>query len=163
MRKSPAHEALALDQQLCFQLYTASRLLTRAYRPLLDPLGLTYPQYLVMLVLWELAADEAAEPPSVAALGVRLRLDSGTLTPLLKRLEEIGYVTRTRDTRDERIVRITLTELGDALEDRALSVPFDLLCSTQADIPAVLALRDSLEAMVAAMEAAPETLAAFKP
>lgn len=150
MRKTPAHEALALEQQLCFQLYTASRLLTRVYKPLLDPLGLTYPQYLVMLVLWEAGSEGIA--PSVAEIGEKLRLDSGTLTPLLKRLEEGALITRTRDAKDERVVRIALTEAGDALEDRALSVPFDLLCRTQADIPAVMALRDSLASFVTEME-----------
>ena len=154
MRKTPAHEALALEQQLCFQLYTASRLLTRVYKPLLDPLGLTYPQYLVMLVLWE--SESNGVIPSVAEIGEKLRLDSGTLTPLLKRLEESELVTRTRDKKDERVVRIALTDAGRALEDRALSVPFDMLCRHQVDIPEVLALRESLAKFVTAMEAREE-------
>jgi len=115
-------DALRLDQQLCFALYSASRSLTRAYAPLLEPLGLTYPQYLVMLVLWE---DKSA---SVKALGERLALDSGTLTPLLKRLEKRGLVTRRRDPDDERVVRIDLTPDGQKLRARARRVPTELAC-----------------------------------
>lgn len=116
----PAH--LRLDQQLCFPLYAASNLMTRLYRPLLDELGLTYPQYLAMLALWE------ASPSTVSALGERLLLDSGTLTPLLKRLEGAGLVCRTRDTADERRVLVSLTAEGLALRNRAESVPQRLLC-----------------------------------
>ncbi|WP_434424504.1 MarR family winged helix-turn-helix transcriptional regulator [Nannocystis pusilla] len=112
-----AHDALRLDQQLCFALYRASRAVIRAYGPLLEPLGLTYPQYLVMLVLWE---ERSA---SVKALGERLALDSGTLTPLLKRLEQRGLVTRRRDADDERVVRIELTREGQQLRARAAAVP----------------------------------------
>ena len=115
-------DALRLDQQLCFALYSASRSLTRAYAPLLEPLGLTYPQYLVMLVLWE---DKSA---SVKALGERLALDSGTLTPLLKRLEKRGLITRRRDPDDERVVRIDLTPDGQKLRARARRVPTELAC-----------------------------------
>jgi DNA-binding MarR family transcriptional regulator len=115
-----AHDALRLDQQLCFALYRASRAVIRAYGPLLEPLGLTYPQYLVMLVLWE---DRSA---SVKALGERLALDSGTLTPLLKRLEQRGLVTRRRDADDERVVRIELTPEGQKLRARATAVPAGL-------------------------------------
>ena len=92
------YEHLALDQQLCFALHTASRAVTRAYAPLLERAGLTYPQYVTMLALWE----RAGEPLTVGALGSRLRLETGTLTPLLKRLEALGYVRRTRDRADER-------------------------------------------------------------
>lgn len=115
-------DALRLDQQLCFALYNASRSLTRAYAPLLEPLGLTYPQYLVMLVLWE---EKSA---SVKALGERLALDSGTLTPLLKRLEQRGLVTRRRDSDDERVVRIDLTPDGQRLRAKARRVPTELAC-----------------------------------
>ena len=110
-----------LDEQLCFALYSASRAFTRAYAPLLEPLGLTYPQYIVMLVLWE------KDDLSVSELGERLALDSGTLTPLLKRLEESGFIERRRDADDERVVRVRLTRAGQKLEERARSVPIDLM------------------------------------
>ncbi len=113
--------ASRLDAQLCFALYSASRAFTRAYGPLLAPLGLTYPQYIVMLVLWE------RDDLSVSELGERLALDSGTLTPLLKRLEEAGLVERRRDTDDERIVRVRLTRAGEKLEERARTVPTELM------------------------------------
>lgn len=113
---------LRLDQQLCFPLYAASNLMTRLYRPLLDELGLTYPQYLAMLVLWE------ASPCTVSALGDRLLLDSGTLTPLLKRMETAGLVRRTRDAADERRVLVSLTADGQALQNRAASVPHSMTC-----------------------------------
>lgn len=112
----------ALDEQLCFALYTATHRITRAYRPLLEPLGLTYVQYLVMLVLWESA------PCSVGELGHELYLDSGTLTPLLKRMEKAGLVTRQRDHNDERRVLIHLTEHGRQLKSRAQHIQADLLC-----------------------------------
>lgn len=110
-------EALKLEWQLCFPLYAASNLLTRLYRPALDEIGLTYPQYLVMLVLWE------TDRQSVGEIGRRLYLDSGTLTPLLKRMEANGLLARRRDVEDERRVLITLTEQGDALRTAALQVP----------------------------------------
>ena len=106
--------------------YTATRLMQRAYRPTLDALGLTYPQYLVMLVLWD-ARHGGAPSPSVSELGERLRLDSGTLTPLLKRLTERGFVQRRRSEEDERRVRVALTEAGEALEAQAVQVPMGML------------------------------------
>ncbi|MFN8169032.1 MAG: MarR family transcriptional regulator [Candidatus Nanopelagicales bacterium] len=109
---------LLLDNQLCFALYRASRAVQRSYQPYLAELGLTYPQYLTMLVLWE-----ADEPLTVGTLGERLRLDSGTLTPLLKRLEESGLVERRRDPDDERRVNVGLTRAGRALQRRAEDVP----------------------------------------
>lgn len=112
-----ADDALALDNQLCFAVYAASHAFARAYRPLLEALGLTYPQYLVMLVLWE------RDGLTVRAVGDRLGLDSGTLTPLLKRLAAAGLVTRTRDASDERQVLISLTPAGRALNARAAAVP----------------------------------------
>jgi DNA-binding MarR family transcriptional regulator len=114
---APGDDPLLLDRQVCFPLYAATNLLNRLYGPVLKPLGLTYPQYLVMLVLWE------EEPQTVGALGARLYLDSGTLTPLLKRMEQAGLVSRTRDTEDERRVLIGLTERGRALRADALHVP----------------------------------------
>ena len=122
---------LRLDRQLCFALYAASRAVTQAYIPLLAPLGLTYPQYLVMLVLWETDAQKVKE------LGEALRLDSGTLTPLLKRMEAAGFVTRKRDVADERVVRVHLTAKGRALATKAAAVPEALACklgSTRAEI-----------------------------
>src|SRR5690349_9051070 len=104
--RTPADDWLALDRQLCFALYSASLAMTRLYKPLLEPLGLTYPQYLVMLALWEDAGH------SVGSLGDRLALDSGTLTPLLKRLESMGLVDRVRDPADERRVLVHLTAAG---------------------------------------------------
>lgn len=111
------HPELSLDRQLCFPLYAASRAITRAYKPLLDRLGLTYTQYITMMALWE------SGTMSVNELGRRLYLDSGTLTPLLKKLEAKGLVTRRRSSEDERRVEVSLTERGRALEDEAASVP----------------------------------------
>ncbi len=126
LQTAPVAEAppdlLRLDLQLCFALYASSNLMTRLYRPLLDPLGLTYPQYLAMMALWENA------PQTVGALGRRLSLDSGTLTPLFKRLEKLGLVARRRDPQDERRVLIDLTAAGEGLRKRAASVPFQVLC-----------------------------------
>jgi len=130
---------LALDQQLCFALYDASRALIRAYGPLLEPLGLTYPQYVVMLALWE-----APEPVTVGSLGDRIGLDSGTLTPLLKRLEQSGLVERRRDPSDERRVVITLSSAGWALRDAAVSIPGRLHDRLQLDVPAARRLRRQL-------------------
>ena len=112
-----AADLLALDAQLCFALYATSLSLTKRYKPLLAPLGLTYPQYLVMLVLWE------GDAIAVSQLGERLELDSGTLTPLLKRLEAAGLVQRLRDTADERRVLLRLSAAGRALRKRAAGVP----------------------------------------
>ena len=100
-------QILALDNQICFALYAANRAVTARYRPLLEELGLTYPQYLVMLVMWE--ADREGIKPRVSDLGARLRLDSGTLTPLLKRLEQRDLLQRARLAEDERVVRLRLT------------------------------------------------------
>ena len=108
--------SVALDDQLCFALYAASRAVTARYRPMLDVLGLTYPQYLVMMLLWE------TDHQTVGQLGSRLALDSGTLSPLLKRLTTAGLVTRHRRVEDERSVSIALTEEGRALQEKALTV-----------------------------------------
>lgn len=111
---------LALDKQLCFALYSASHAMTRAYQPLLAPLGLTYPQYLVMMVLWE------QDGLAVGQVGERLKLDSATLTPLLKRLEAAGHLQRLRDTTDERRLRLQLTARGRALRAQAAHIPEQL-------------------------------------
>ena len=110
-------DPLALENQLCFPLYAASKELTRRYKPFLDPLGLTYTQYVTMMALWE------KDDIPVKALGERLYLDSATLTPLLKRLEAHGYVVRERSKEDERSVLITLTDEGRALREKALDIP----------------------------------------
>jgi len=120
-------DPLLLDRQVCFPLYAATNLLTRLYGPVLSRIGLTYPQYLVMLVLWE------GQPQSVGALGTRLYLDSGTLTPLLKRMEAAGLVNRARDATDERRVLVTLTDTGRALRDQAAHVPEVLAHGYQPD------------------------------
>ncbi len=111
---------LHLDEQLCFAVYSTAHAFNRLYKPRLDALGITYPQYLVMMVLWQ------NEPQTVGSLGERLLLDSSTLTPLLKRLEASGFVTRTRSTRDERVVDVALTEKGRALATTARSVPAEI-------------------------------------
>ena len=110
-------DPLALENQLCFPLYAASKELTRRYKPFLDPLGLTYTQYVTMMALWE------KDDIPVKAPGERLYLDSATLTPLLKRLEAHGYVVRERSKEDERSVLITLTDEGRALREKALDIP----------------------------------------
>ncbi|WP_374653908.1 MarR family winged helix-turn-helix transcriptional regulator [Dongia sp.] len=129
---------LGLAQQLCFALYSTSHAFTRAYKPLLAPLGLTYPQYLVMLVLWE------EEDVTVKEIGARLQLDSGTLTPLLKRLDAAGLVTRARDSGDERQVRVLLTEAGHALRARAEEIPKRLAEAIGEPLTAIVALRNQL-------------------
>jgi MarR family transcriptional regulator, organic hydroperoxide resistance regulator len=137
-RKQDGAGLLRLDLQLCFALYSASSLVTRLYRPLLAPLGLTYPQYLVMLVLWEKA------PRTVGELGEVLGLDSATLTPLLKRLEAGGLVSRKRDRADERRVLVEPTGEGEALRERASAVPRALLCQLPLSPPELLQLHGTL-------------------
>ena len=132
---------LALDEQFCFALYSASHAVTRTYKPMLDRLGLTYPQYLVMLVLWEHDAILVKE------IGARLFLDSGTLTPLLKRLESNGLVERKRDSHDERQVRISLSEAGRQLRSQAADVPQQMFCATGKDGPTLIALRQGLSSV----------------
>ncbi|MFG1890780.1 MarR family winged helix-turn-helix transcriptional regulator [Micromonospora sp. NPDC049051] len=130
---------LVLRRQVCFALYAASRALTDVYRPVLDEFGLTYPQYLVLLVLWE--RDDA---PTVSELGAALRLDSGTLSPLLKRLEGAGLVVRTRSARDERRVEVGLTDDGRALRHRMCEVPLRVASATGLTEAELVALRDTL-------------------
>lgn len=131
-------EALLLDNQLCFALYSASLAMTKLYKPLLEPLGLTYPQYLVMLVLWE------QDGLGVSELGERLFLDSGTVTPLLKRMEAAGLLRRVRATDDERKVRIELTPEGRKLRTRGLRVPACVAEATRCALPELLALNTQL-------------------
>ena len=134
-------DLLKLDQQLCFALYSSAHALNRAYKPALKPLGLTYPQYLVMLVLWE------SDGPTVSQLGQRLALDSGTLTPLLKRLEALGFVQRQRDAADERRVLVHLTPQGRTLRSRAAGVPPQLLQASRCSVDELAALTQRLHAL----------------
>ena len=145
MTESSLHmdQQLQLDNQLCFKLYAASRAVIRAYKPMLDQLGLTYPQYLVMLVLWEWQRQPPALP-TVKALGERLLLDSGTLTPLLKRLQQQGVLLRTRSLSDEREVHLTLTAAGTALRDQVLPLKSQLLCERGIDLDAAATLHTQL-------------------
>ena len=138
-------DPLDLDRQVCFPLYAASNLLNRLYRPILADLGLTYPQYLVMLVLWQ------QTPQTVGALGEMLYLDSGTLTPLLKRMETAGLVSRTRDAEDERRVLIGLTDKGRGLRSAAENVPAALAAGLNIDEGSVLKLRQQVRQLVAAL------------
>jgi MarR family transcriptional regulator, organic hydroperoxide resistance regulator len=139
--KKPDDDAMRLGNQLCFAVYSTAHALNRIYKPLLQPLGLTYPQYLVMLILWE------KDDVTVKEIGTQLYLDSGTLTPLLKRLEQSGLVTRRRGAADERQVLVTLTPQGRNLRAQARSVPSDLLCATGRSVEDVIALRDDLIAL----------------
>ncbi|ARF82427.1 MarR family winged helix-turn-helix transcriptional regulator [Kitasatospora aureofaciens] len=141
-------ELLRLDQQICFSLNAASRAFGGVYRVLLRDLGLTYPQYLVMLVLWE-----DGELP-VKRIGERLRLDSGTLSPLLKRLETAGLVRRERSQEDERSVTVTLTAEGSALRGRAGQVPRRLLAATGLPVEDLAALRELLDRVTVALDSA---------
>jgi DNA-binding MarR family transcriptional regulator len=131
--------SVVLDDQLCFALYAASRALTARYRPLLDAIGLTYPQYLVMMLLWE------TDHQTVGQLGTRLSLDSGTLSPLLKRLTAAGLVTRNRRAEDERSVAISLTDAGRALRERAESVSDAMICALDLDRDEFADLKAKLE------------------
>lgn len=148
----PTDSPLALDNQLCFALYAANRAVVARYRPLLAKLDLTYPQYLVMLVLWE--HWQQGRETRVTDLGQRLRLDSGTLTPLLKRLAERGLVTRTRHAQDERVVLVSLTAAGEALRQTAEAIPAKLLCGIDLAPERLLALREELRAVLQAIDQA---------
>lgn len=135
-------DPLRLDRQVCFPLYAASNLLTRLYRPVLAGIGLTYPQYLVMLVLWE------SELQSVGSLGEKLHLDSGTLTPLLKRMSDAGLITRRRDATDERRVLIELTPAGRALRAQASQVPATLATGLDLSPEALDTLRETVQTLL---------------
>ncbi|GEK03706.1 MULTISPECIES: MarR family winged helix-turn-helix transcriptional regulator [unclassified Streptomyces] len=144
----PDTEWLRLDRQICFSLHAASRAFNGVYRVVLKDLGLTYPQYLVMLVLWE-----HGDLP-VKKLGEHLRLDSGTLSPLLKRLEAAGLVTRERSAHDERSVRVGLTGQGAALRERALEVPRRIAAATGFELAEIGELRERLDRLTGALDAA---------
>ena len=135
---SSGPKTLSVDLQICFALYSASRSLTARYRELLEPLGLTYPQYLVLLVLWE------SDPLPVGEIGDRLHLDSGTMSPLVRRLESLGLVERTRAVADERTVLVHLTAAGRDLEAHAVGIPDQVCAATGLTLDDVVALRDQV-------------------
>lgn len=152
MARPSSSDLLKIDNLLCFALYSAGHSFTRLYKPLLEPLGLTYPQFLVMIALWE------ADGQTVSDIGEKLLLESSTLTPLLKRLETAGLIKRTRDREDERVVRITLTRQGAALKDKAATIPEAIGCATNLTIndvkkltQEIAALRKTLQSALAAV------------
>lgn len=138
-KTTDTNAALLLDNQLCFVLYSANLALNKLYRQLLAPLNLTYPQYLVMLILWE------RDDITVSEIGERLFLDSATLTPLLKRLESAGLIVRQRSRQDERQVAVTLSDEGRALQQQAQDIPQAVGCAAQCDTETLLALKQQLE------------------
>ena len=140
-RKQAGDLPLLLGNQLCFAVYSTAHAFNRFYKPLLDRLGLTYPQYLVMLVLWE------QDGMSVKEIGERLFLDSGTLTPLLKRMEAAGLVKRTRSSEDERQVIVALTPQGESLKEKARSLPLSILAASQCSVAELVALKNEVEAL----------------
>ena len=140
-RKLSALDPQRLDNQICFAVYSAAHAFNRVYKPLLDRLGLTYPQYLVMLVLWE------RDDVPVKDIGERLFLDSGTLTPLLKRLEAAHLVKRTRSSEDERQVLIALTAQGHALKEKARAVPQSILAASDCSVSELVAMKDEIVAL----------------
>ncbi len=142
VKPNPSTEqALLLDNQLCFALYSASLAMTKLYKPLLNAIGLTYPQYLALLVLW------GRDGLTVSELGERLSLDSGTLTPLLRRLESAGLVSRLRDTADERRVHIQLTPGGRSLKARASHIPGCVLQATHCEVVEAVTLTRQIQAL----------------
>lgn len=144
--------AQLLDNQLCFSLYSASLSMTRLYTPLLDALGLTYPQYLVFLVLWE--QDNLGLPAmGVSALGERLSLESGTLTPLLKRMEAAGWLVRQRSSEDERRVQLVLSPAGRQLQARAAHIPGCVASQSGMPLADIVALNQQLKTLRQAMAA----------
>ncbi len=148
MTDAPRLNAPRLDRQVCFALYSASKAATAVYRPVLDGLGLTYPQYLVMLVLWE------DQPRSVRELGEELGLDSGTLSPLLKRLESLGLVERRRSAEDERRVEVFLTDAGTALSAKSNAIPKQLADAAGLSPAELDQLRETLGRLTAALHSA---------
>lgn len=140
------YDSLKLDNQICFALYAASKEIIKQYKPLLDPLGLTYTQYIVLLVLWE------KDNISIKQLCEPLLLDTGTLTPLLKKLEAQGLIKRERSTDDERTVYISLTEQGKNLKERAVEIPQKMFCSTGLSVDDAVALHKQLNKLLAAIK-----------
>ncbi|MDR3707710.1 MAG: MarR family transcriptional regulator [Capsulimonadaceae bacterium] len=142
LSSGPDQGNMLLDRQLCFAFYAASRLITRLYQPLLEPFGLTYPQYVALMVLWEDA------PCSVSHIGARTLLNSNTLTPLLKRLERLRYIRRNRSAGDERIVNVSLTCEGIELKSKCACIPASLRSSINLTPEKTLALKDSVEELL---------------
>lgn len=140
-RKQAGDLPLQLGNQLCFAVYSTAHAFNRFYKPLLERLGLTYPQYLVMLVLWE------EDGIAVKQIGERLYLDSGTLTPLLKRMETAGLIRRTRSSRDERQVIVALTAQGEALKEKARGLPPSILAASQCSVAELVALKKEVETL----------------
>lgn len=132
-------EILKLDNQLCFALYACSREINKLYKPYLDTLGITYTQYVTLLVLWE------KDNLTVKELGIKLHLDSGTLTPLLKKLESMDIIVRLRDKEDERNVYVKLTDKGSEMKEKALQIPNKVFCETGLSLEEVISLRESLK------------------
>lgn len=153
MSRKPASAAPRLEDQICFPLYAAARLVTRLYQPMLEPLGLTYPQYIVMMILWSDA------PCPVTHVGQRAQLATNTLTPLLKRLEQLGYVTRQRSAADERVVEIGLTPRGLALRERCACIPQELLERIGYPKSEGRELKRQLDALLAHLQGLPEAAA----
>ncbi|GAA1881906.1 MarR family transcriptional regulator [Paeniglutamicibacter psychrophenolicus] len=135
-------DPLALENQVCFALSLASRSVIAAYRPVLEPLGLTHPQYLVMLTLWE------HEPLSIKELSALLHLDPGTLSPLVKRIETLGYVKRSRSAADERILQVILTEKGRAARELALEIPKEMMQRLDIDLEELNALHGTMKKLI---------------
>lgn len=140
------YESIKLDNQVCFSLYAASREIIKLYKPVLDKFNLTYTQYIAMLVLWE---DEKS---TVKDIGKRLHLDSGTLTPLLKKIENMGLVTRYRDVNDDRVVVVELTEKGRSLKDEVTEVPNEIACKVKMPIEKLMVLKKHLDELLMYLE-----------
>jgi MarR family transcriptional regulator, organic hydroperoxide resistance regulator len=136
------HDPLKLENQLCFSLYTGARSIVRKYKPFLDPLNLTYTQYICLLVLWE------KDKISVKDLGERLMLDSGTLTPLIKKLEKQGLLKRVRQTNDERMISIELSETGLALKEDAKDIPFKIASCLNIGFKQAIELKQTLDILI---------------
>ena len=140
------YESIKLDNQLCFSLYATSREIIKLYKPFLDKFNLTYTQYVAMLVLWE---DEKS---TVKDIGKRLHLDSGTLTPLLKKIESMGLIKRYRDVNDDRVVVVELTEEGRLLKDDVTEVPHEMLCKINMPIERAIELKKGLDELLKILE-----------
>ena len=136
------YDNIKLDNQICFSLYATSREIIKLYKPVLDKFNLTYTQYIAMLVLWE---DEKS---TVKDIGRRLHLDSGTLTPLLKKIESMGLITRYRDTNDDRVVIVELTEKGRILKDEVLEVPGEVACKVKLPMEKLINIKKSLDELL---------------
>ncbi len=142
MKTASTFEGLLIDNQLCFPLYALSRKVTQLYQPYLQELDLTYPQYLILLFLWE------TPKATVGEIGEKLHLDTGTLTPLLKRMEQKGLLTRQRDTQDERKVWIILSEAGEVMQEKAKEIPPKMFCALQLNPADFENLRNALNNML---------------